>query len=440
MTYTPVVRVPELNAGLTIDNTVRPDGSYRQRTEIYAGESIPVTGTFYQTTQPVSLNSTSLGLYGLTTDAWGVQKMSLPYSIFHGMWTYDINQNQFFMYENGTQVYTSTTIVSSGGAAVMTTSAAKTALIMEGRECPRYQPNRGHLFSTALWCPLKTKNGVREWGLQTTENGVFFRLKADGLLYAVQRSGGSETKEEVIDTSGIAGFDVQKGNVYDIQYQWRGVGNYKFFINLTLVKTFANLGTLTALSMQNPALPASFKATRTTEDVSMSIGCVDISSENGSTDIQEYGFAYAAAVSTTGTDKPILCIYKPLQVNGVTNTRTSNILSFTVTCNKKATVKVWRTRSAGDITGATFKEIGGGTYIQTDSPDMTSGAVRATSVTTANMKLQSAIILEAGVTRIIDTPNPNVIHFNLVRGDYLVFTCDGTTASSDIVVKWGDEI
>jgi hypothetical protein len=193
------------------------------------------------------INGGSLGSGELTEDAWGIQKVSFPHSIMHGMWTFDIPASIFFMYENGTQVYTSTNIVSSGGGAVITTSAAKSALILEGRDCPRYQPNRGHLFSTALWCPSKTNNGIREWGVITAENGVFFRLKADGLLYAVRKSGGAENYEAVIDTSAVAGFDVEKGNVYDIQYQWRGVGNYKFFINNTLVKTFSTLGTLTAV-------------------------------------------------------------------------------------------------------------------------------------------------------------------------------------------------
>lgn len=382
----------------------------------------------------------TVGTGDITTDAWGVQKMSLPHSIFHGMWTFDIPASMWFMYENGTQVYTSTNIVSTGGAATLTTSAAKTALILEGRECPRYQPNRGHLFSTSLWCPLKTRNGVREWGLQTAENGVFFRLKADGLLYAVHKSGGVETKEEVIDTSGVSGFDVQKGNVYDIQYQWRGVGNYKFFINLVLVKTFSNLGTLTALSMENPALPVSFKCTRTTEDVSMSIGCADITSENGSVDTLEYGAAYAAAVATTGANKPVLCLYNPLQINGVTNTRTVSIASVTVNSTKKCVFKVWRTRSAADLTGETFQTIGNGSFIQTDSPDMTAGAVRATAVTVANLKFQLAISVEAAVAREIETPDRGIIKFNMVRGDYLVITNDSTAGSADVSVKWGEAI
>lgn len=471
------VGIPPDSHGKKIDNgAVTRDGEefLRQRVEVYSGETLPVSGPLTNaqlraatvpvvgpltntelraTAVPVSGPLTNaelraatvpisgaLGAGDLTLDAWGVQKMSLPYSIFHGMWTFDIPPSMWFMYENGVQVYTSTNIVSSGGAAVLTTSATKTALIMEGRECPRYQPNRGHLFSTALWTPLKTRNGSRQWGVETAENGVFFRLKADGLLYAVLKSGVTETKEEVINTSVLAGFDVQKGNVYDIQYQWRGVGNYYFFINLQLVHAFENLGTLTALSMQNPALPVSFKCTRTTEDVAMHVGCADITSENGTSDSEEYGAAYASAVATTGANKPVLCIYNPLQIGGKTNTRTINIAVVTVANTKKCTFKVWRTRTLADITGATFQTIGGGSYVQTDSPDMTAGAVRATAATVANMRFQTAITVEAAVTRVVDTPNINIIKFDMVRGDYLVVTCDATAGAADVVIKWGEEI
>lgn len=386
----------------------------------------------------ISLTDQTLGHGDLTADAWGVQKMSLPHSLFHGMWTFDIPASLFFMYENGTQVYTSTNIVSTGGAGVLTTSAAKNALILEGREAPRYQPNRGHLFSTALWCPSKTLDGIREWGVCTTENGVFFRLKADGLLYAVRKSGGVETLEQLIDTSGVAGFDVEKGNVYDIQYQWRGVGNYKFFINLVHVYTFASLGTLTALSMQNPALPVCFKATRTTADVSMSIGCCDIASENGSDDKIQPRVAYAN-ISRNGTDVPVVSIYNPLQIAGVTNTRTLYLTHVSVSCDKKAVFKIWRHRNPALLTGETFVALGNGSFVQTDSPDTVAGAVAATAATVASMQLVDVLNVQANGTDEFNIALER-LNYTLVRGDYLTVTVTATTGLADVVVAWGEAV
>jgi hypothetical protein len=387
----------------------------------------------------------ALGVGDLITDAWGIQKVSLPYSLFHGLFTFDIPAKMWFMYEGGTQVYTSTNIVSTDGAAVLTTSAGKTALILESRECPPYEPNRGVLFSTAVWCPSKTAAGcVREWGVQTSGSGVFFRLKADGLLYAVLRSIGVETKEEVITTSGVSGFDVQKGNIYDIQYQWRGVGNYKFFINNVLVHTMSLLGTLTALSMSNPALPISFKAS--TADAAIAncaihIGCADITSENGKENKQQWGSAYAAAVATNGADKPVLVLHNPLLIGAMVNTRTIHLRTASFNNTKKCTFKMWRTRSAGDITGETLVAGYGGkySYVQSDSTDMNVGAVRGTAVTVANLEFIYAVTVEQAVRSTQDFPISH-LELNMVRGDYIVVTNDSVNGSSDVVFGWGEEI
>jgi hypothetical protein len=395
--------------------------------------------------QRVEVRGGTLGTGDLTEDAWGIQKVSLPYSLFHGMFSFDIPAKMWFMYEGGTQVYTSTNIVSTDGAAVLTTSAGKTTLLLESRVCPPYQPNRGVLFSTAVWCPNKTAAGcTREWGVQTTGSGVFFRLKSDGLLYAVQRSIGVETKEEPITTTGVSGFDVQKGNIYDIQYQWRGVGNYKFFINNVHVHTFSNLGTLTALSMSNPALPLAFKATTADAGVAncaLHIGCADLTSENGTTTDEQYGSAYSSAVATNGADKPVLVLYNPLVIGTMVNTRTIHLRTSSFNNTKKCTFKIWRTRSAGDITGETLVAGYGGkySYMQSDSTDMNAGAVRATAVTAANLEFLYAVTVEPAVRSTYDF-SVDHLKLNLVRGDYIVVTNDSVNGASDVVFGWGEEI
>lgn len=386
----------------------------------------------------IGSSSNALGT-GIVNDAWGNQIVSLPKSLFHGMFTFDIPQTKWFMYENGSQVYTSTAITSNNSVGSLQTSSTYHTLVLESRRCPRYQPNRGHRFSTALWCPSKTNDGIREWGCGTSENRALFRLKADGKLYAVLRSGNSQTYEQEIDTTSVENFDVEKGNVYDIQYQWRGVGNYYFYINLKLVHTISNLGTLTALSIENPALPARFAAQRTTQDVSISIGCVDITSENGDDEHLEYGSAYAEGV-TVITNTPVIVIRQPLLINSETNTRDLTLARISFNCSKKAVFKVWSTRTAGDITGATYKAVNNGSYVECDSTNMNGAAVRATSVTVANLRLITAVPVEAAVPREVDNPWPHEIEFSIVRGDYIVVTCTAATATADVVIEWGEHI
>ncbi|MCK4706016.1 MAG: hypothetical protein KAT90_11065 [Gammaproteobacteria bacterium] len=387
-----------------------------------------------------------LGDGDLITDAWSIPKVSLPKSLFHGLFTFDIPQSQWFMFENSTQVYVSTNIVSVGGIAVLTADAAKSVALLESRECPRYQPNRGHLFSTALLCPDKTRDGIRQWGVGFVgENGVGFQLRADGLLYAVLLSGGIITHEEVIDTSVLGGFDVEKNNTYDIQYQWRSAGDYFFYIGCPesgvskLVHRIKLLGTLTGASIQNPALPAHFYAQRTTEDVVMKVGCVDITSENGETDKEVYNSAYADSV-TISTDTPVIVIKQPLLINGASNTRTITLARISVKCSKKATFKVWTTRDPANITGATFKALGDGSFVETDSPDMDATAVRATAVVVANLKFITSIPVEALVRVPVDNPHMGRIEFPIVRGDYLIITGTAASGISECVVEFGEQI
>jgi hypothetical protein len=227
--------------------------------------------------------------------------------------------------------------------------------------------------------------------------------------------------------------------VYDIQYQWRGVGNYKFFINLQLAHTVSYLGTLNRLSLQNPALPCVFSAVRTTEDVEMNIGCVDIASENGGVEQIQYGSAYASVVNVT-TDTPVLVVRQPLLIASETNTRDLTLARVSLTCSKKAVFKIWSTRDATAITGATYQRVNPGSFVEADSPDMNSSAVRATAVTLAKLALVTAVPVEAAVSREVTNPWAQEIVFPVVRGDYIVITCTASTATADAVMEWGEHI
>jgi hypothetical protein len=191
--------------------------------------------------------------------------------------------------------------------------------------------------------------------------------------------------------------------------------------------------------MENPALPARITATRTTEDVEVHVGCVDITSENGKADSLEYGSAFAANVAA-GTNTPILVIRQPLLIGGDTNTRDLTLARISLNCSKKATFKVWTTRDATAFTGGTFVSVNQGSYVECDSPDTKTGAARVTAVDVAKLRFVTAANVEATVPRTIDNPWPAGIVFPIVRGDYVVVTCTASTAVSDVVIEWGEHI
>ena len=236
------------------------------------------------------------------------------------------------------------------------------------------------------------------------------------------------------------GFDVETGHLYDIRFQWRGVGEYFFYIDLELVHTINFLGATTSLTIENPAMPIRFECARTTQDVTLTIGCADISSEGGRIETHQYESAYAEAV-TANTDTPIIVVYNPLQIDGKTNTRTVQFARVTVTCAKKAVFKVWTTRDPANITGEVLRTLNNGSYIQTDSTNMDATATRATAVTIANLHFVTAIPVEALKREATNNPLREKIIFPIVRGDYLIVTGSASGGgASDCVIEWGEQI
>lgn len=375
------------------------------------------------------------GAGDLLLDAWGTPKTVNPFSLFHSVFTFDISDKLWLKYQNDIELATTTRVSSENSLLkVISGGSVGNSGMACGKRHPRYQPNRGHLFSTACYLPNKTAAGKRDFGLFTQENGVFFRLKSDGNMYAVLRSNSIETKEELITPN--FSIDYEKGNIFDIQFQWRGVGNYKFFMGdpatgtIKLVHTFNILGTSTELSLRNPALPASFRSENLGAEVSILVGCVDITSEGG-TDEKQY---YTSSISTerlVNTNTPILAIQQPTTIGTSVNTRDALLSRVTLNASKRAVVSLYVTRDATAIIGGAWNTIAG-SYIKENTS--------ATSVDFAKMSRVTIFHCEAYIQKEAVNPNKDIIQFWLVRGDYLVIVGTASGATVDAVFEFGEEI
>lgn len=289
----------------------------------------------------------------LVLDAWGRPKVVNDRSLLHGMFTFNIPVDKWRESINGTEVnFTNATSVD--GKLVLTSgSTTNDKTLLNTFRNPRYQPNRGYLYSTAVILPNYTDLGNRRFGAGTEENGVFFSLES-GTLYAVVRTtigGVTSEDKQIIEATGI---DLTKGHVYDIQFQWRGVGNYKFFIDLQEVYTFEYLGTRTDLTMSNPALPAFFECENLGNEVEMNVGCVDITSEGGNANGKEYGSVSidndSGQVLIDGLNQPIIAVRSKLTVGGKINTRDTLALLASAYGDQRCVFRVWKTRDFTAIT------------------------------------------------------------------------------------------
>lgn len=132
-----------------------------------------------------NINHNRLGL-----DAWGKNKVSNDYSLLHGMATFDISPKVWYVDEDGIELplanYSTRVISKSGGFQITSGAVNGNSSVLRSRLHPRYQPNRGWLFSTAGILPNKTALSKRVFGALTDESGFFFELN-NGVLYSVVR-------------------------------------------------------------------------------------------------------------------------------------------------------------------------------------------------------------------------------------------------------------
>lgn len=251
----------------------------------------------------------NLATNDLGRTAWGVPKVNLDYSLFHGMFTFNIPKRIWLQYNDlGAgfieQSNIDNTLVKSTNGELVVSSDATTDIRLSSRRHLRYQPNRGLLYSTAVVLPLPNTIGKRRFGLKTNgSNGIMFELVGDGSTWAlnlVKTTVLNGVISEVVTdiTANLpAGFDPSKGHTYDIQMEWRGYGDFYFFVDLKDTHKMAMLGTLSHVSISNPALSVTFESTDFLAAApEILVGCVDITSEGGSKENKQ-----PSAISTGST-------------------------------------------------------------------------------------------------------------------------------------------
>ena len=311
-------------------------------------------------------------------DAWGRAKVVNDISLFHGMFTYNVPVLNWYETVNDIIVPFTNCTSENGELHVRSGGTLFDNTYLRSFRSPRYEPNKGALYSTACILPNPSAVAVRRWGTFTKEAGVFFELETGVLSAVVRTTYNSVTTDDkyVIDTTGI---DLSKGHVYDIQYQWRGVGNYKFFINLEEKINTGYLGTLTKLSMFNPALPVAFESGNAGNvEVDIIVGCVDVTSEGGINNGKTYGSVginnETGQVAVTGFNTPVIAIRSKVTVAGLINTRDTLALLASAYSDQRSMFRVWATRDFTAITenDQTWVDFGDGhlEYMQYDNPNV----------------------------------------------------------------------
>ena len=292
----------------------------------------------------------------LASTAFGTQKVAFDESVFYGMFSLDVNDEMWIEKFNSVERDKTSATSVDGKLRLISNSGIST---LASKRHPRYRPNRGFIYSDSGFISNATSsNGTLKAVRRTTLSGVT-----------------SDTKSDPID---ITNYDLSKGNIKDIQMQWRGVGNQGFFLNLAKLYDSEILGTLSELSIANPALPISFECTNqgivrfgafteqngiffewefdTPQETELFVGCVDISSEGGGTENRRERFIptpsgnsfYSNSNGGEGTVTIAFRIPETIQYNGNSTiyTRDAVIKEISSFCRgDEINLEIYKTRN-----------------------------------------------------------------------------------------------
>lgn len=401
-----------------------------------------------------------LGSNDLGQDAWGRQKVVTDFTLFHGMWTFGVPNRVWKMsLDTGAghieqAEVDNDQVKSEDGMLVVTGKAGSDARVCSKRS-PRYQPNRGHLYSTAVICPSPNLVGTRRWGMCGDQNGLFFEMVGDGVAHVlniVRRTTISGvTNEDRVNLTSLlpSGFDLSKGNVFDIQMEWRGIGNFYIFFNLKKIYTFNLLGTLTTLSVANPALNVGVECLDAgATDIQVLQGCVDVSSEGGLKERKLYNSATTgkALVSVASTGTAILAVKIPTTIvyNGNTVNYTRDILLTELTsfCKDEAFTSMYIGRSVALPSLDALAEWTEATdtffLVATNS----SGNLdTAFDLDVGNMTNIYSVRQEKDISVTHKNPDPDHAEFYLTPGDIIVVEIAPDVANSaGVTLEFAEEV
>lgn len=355
-------------------------------------------------------------------------------SLFQGSWPFDVPNETWRINEGGSYLIineTSTNVTSENGRLqVDSGTTASDNTFIKSRRSPRFQHNRGHIFSTFLGMPNKTNNGRREFGMFTDEEGVFYRLKSDGNLYACVRRNSSDINEEVITLP--ASFDVERGNAYNIQYS---TGAFKFYVEdpgdgkMKLVKTIGFGNILDEeLAVRNLSLPVRFECTNITQEVRIWSACVDISSEGGEGTNKVYGSISTdpAGVSLpTSAEYDLIAIRVNETFNSKINTRDIELRRIITSCNNESIIGIYFTRDSSVFTGTTWTQFKG-----RDNIEYAIGGNLVTNLSSTNLLRLVTSRAEQDFKNEFDNPGNGVSPFHITAGEYVLVTFDASSGNT----------
>lgn len=310
--------------------------------------------------------------------AFGEARVSLPYTLADIISKYGRNPLEVESFTSGSGAVADSVansgFILSGGFGVAGSARVRSSSYY------RYQSGRGMkvTHTIVLQVPPAVPTEVARYGFFDDNDGIFWEWTADGLgfpvLNLVIRSSTSgvpvETRVLYANADSPVALDGTKGNIYEIQFQWLGVGNVQFFVNGSLVHTFRFPNTLVSPYMRTADLPIAWEVIQGPSsgfNVTMLCICGNVTVQSGQNP-PEYGFGVERDAFLAGIGPayvPLLAIRLAPTLNGVDNRSVIYPTRVIVSCETSRTAFRLLLNPA-TLTGAVFNPVGGNSCMQFD--------------------------------------------------------------------------
>lgn len=427
------------------------------------------------------LKEVKLGTSGTSITAFGQQKVSIDQSLLGMVWTYDVPKrgNKELIW-NGTDHIEQPTFVNAtsveGALRLTSSDTLDQRTMLRSLQHVRYQSDRGYKYASSMILPDLTNRGTRRWGAFIPCNGVFLELVGNGTDYTLNFVVRNHWKDDRVDiTSYIPeGANISKGNLWDIQMEWRGIGDYKVFFNLKLVYHHKYVGTLDKVHLENPSLPAGFECINQGDEVVLKSGCIDITSEGGAGEKRYYGSVSTGTslITTTNTNDrgtAVIAFRLPKKINygelvdpetglpdaggtnGVCYSRDTVLDAITSFCKDESFTIVSAARGVyvpnlAGIPTNSDPTLGWATSVDSYVEYMIGGVGTA---------LEDAFALDVNSTRLVHSsrhekdfsvtipnPNPSTTPFFVTSDSYVLVSVkpDGTNQQAGVNVEFSEQI
>ena len=316
----------------------------------YTGQNA-ITGTL-AVTQGSGSASTTLYPWMVTfpsynMSAFGALRTAPPYTLLDLVNKYGIDN--FELSTSGTGGSTIVHVPNEACIRLQTDGASGSASRIRTNTFFRYQAGRGQRIITTCVHDASQAGQSREWGYFDTNDGLLWCLSGTDFGFKRRSSTSGAPVDVFISQSAFnldkfdgtgpsqQNLDITKGNIYEIDFQWLGVGVVNLFINGLPIHTIQNPNTLPTVYMKTAVLPVGATVKNeavTTSGSGMKFICANVTSEGGQNP-PEYGFSYSrsalkTAIANTGFVPVMSFRLQDVFPSGSTNDNRAFILPTTL--------------------------------------------------------------------------------------------------------------